>query len=66
VSDAEMVQLLKVDPAEWVEAIAGQEELMKMFGDRMPAALRGEHEDLARRINAAVTPPDLVGREGGE
>jgi phosphoenolpyruvate carboxykinase (GTP) len=66
VSDAEMTQLLKVDPAEWVEAIEGQEELMKMFGDRMPAALRGEHEDLARRINAAVTPPDLVGREGGE
>ena len=39
---------------------------MKMFGDRMPAELRGEHEDLARRINAAITPPDLVGREGGE
>ena len=66
VSDAEMTQLLKVDPAEWVEAIEGQEELMKMFGGRMPAALRAEHEDLARRINAAVTPPDLVGREGGE
>ena len=66
VSDAEMIQLLKVDPAEWVEAIAGQEEMMKMFGDRMPGPLRGEHEDLARRINAAVTPPDLVGREGGE
>jgi phosphoenolpyruvate carboxykinase (GTP) len=66
VSDAEMAQLLKVDPAEWVEAIEGQEELMHMFGDRMPDALRGEHEDLARRINVAVTPPDLVGREGGE
>src|SRR5918993_2723639 len=64
VSDADMIQLLKVDPAEWVEAIEGQEELMKLFGDRMPGALRAEHEDLARRINAAVTPPDLVGREG--
>ena len=63
---ADMVELLKVDPAEWVEAIAGQEELMQMFGDRMPQALRAEHEDLANRINAAITPADLVGREGGE
>ena len=65
-TQAQMAELLKVDPAEWVEAIAGQEELMQMFGDRMPQALRNEHEDLARRINAAITPPDLVGREGGE
>ena len=65
-SDADMAELLKVDPAEWVEAIAGQEELMQMFGDRMPKALRGEHEALARRINDAITPADLVGREGGE
>lgn len=65
-TQADMAELLKVDPAEWVEAIAGQEELMQMFGDRMPEALRNEHEDLAHRINAAITPPDLVGREGGE
>ncbi len=66
VSDADMAELLKVDPAEWVEAIAGQEELMQMFGNRMPREVRAEHEDLARRINAAITPPDLIGREGGE
>jgi phosphoenolpyruvate carboxykinase (GTP) len=66
VSDADMAELLKVDPAEWVEAIAGQEELMQMFGNRMPRELRAEHEHLARRINAAITPPDLIGREGGE
>jgi phosphoenolpyruvate carboxykinase (GTP) len=65
-SDADMAELLKVDPAEWVEAIAGQEELMQMFGDRMPRELLGEHNDLARRIDAAITPADLVGREGGE
>jgi phosphoenolpyruvate carboxykinase (GTP) len=62
----DMVELLKVDPAEWVEAIAGQEELIGMFGDRMPKALRGEHDELAHRINAAITPADLIGREGGE
>ena len=65
-SDADMADLLKVDPAEWVEAIAGQEELMRMFGDRMPRELVAEHNDLARRIDAAITPADLVGREGGE
>jgi phosphoenolpyruvate carboxykinase (GTP) len=65
VTDADMVELLKVDPAEWVEAVAGQEELIEMFGDRMPKPLLDEHEELARRINAAITPPDLVGRDSG-
>ena len=65
-SDFDMGRLLRVDPAEWVEAIAGQEGLIQMFGDRMPKELRAEHESLARRINEAITPPDLVGREGGE
>ena len=64
-SDADMAELLKVDPAEWVEAIAGQEELMQMFGDRMPRELCAEHEDLAGRINAAITPHDLFGRDSG-
>jgi phosphoenolpyruvate carboxykinase (GTP) len=64
-TDADMAELLKVDPAEWVEAIAGQEELMQMFGARMPKPLRTEHEELARRINSAITPPDLVGRDSG-
>src|SRR5499433_2693998 len=40
VSDEDMKQLLKVDPAEWVEAIAGQEEFMRMFGARMPKEMR--------------------------
>jgi phosphoenolpyruvate carboxykinase (GTP) len=65
VSEADMKQLLKVDPAEWVEALEGQDELMRMFGDRMPKELRDEHEELARRINTAVTPADLVGRDSG-
>jgi phosphoenolpyruvate carboxykinase (GTP) len=64
-SDAEMAELLTVDPAEWVEAVAGQEELIRMFGSHMPAALRAEHEELARRIHNAITPPDMVGRDSG-
>jgi phosphoenolpyruvate carboxykinase (GTP) len=65
VSDADMTELLKVDPAEWVEAVATQEELIHMFGNRMPKELIAEHDELARRINAAITPPDLVGRDSG-
>jgi phosphoenolpyruvate carboxykinase (GTP) len=65
VSDSDMAELLNVDPAEWVEAIAGQEELLQMFGSHTPKALHDEHDDLARRINKAITPPDLVGRDSG-
>jgi len=64
-SDADMTYLLKVDPAEWTEAVQGQEELIRMFGTRMPAALRAEHDELAQRIDAAITPPDLIGRDSG-
>ena len=65
VTEADMSELLKVDPAEWVEATAGQEELIAMFGSHMPKPLIREHEELARRINNAITPPDLVGRDSG-
>src|SRR5204863_8465104 len=64
-SDAAMTELLKVDPADWVEAVLGQEELIRIFGDRMPKALRTEHDELANHINAAITPPDLIGRDSG-
>ena len=64
-SDADMAELLKVDPAEWVEAIGAQEELIELFGSHMPQELIQEHDQLARRINAAITPPDLVGRDSG-
>jgi len=65
VSDADMAELLKVDPAEWVEAVSTQEELIQMFGDHMPKEIIAEHDELARRINQAITPPDLVGRDSG-
>jgi hypothetical protein len=31
----------------------------------MPKEMHEEHDDLARRINKAITPPDLVGRDSG-
>ena len=57
VPDEVMLRLLRVDPAEWVEAVAGQEDFLKSFGSRLPAPLRTEHEALAHRIYEAVTPP---------
>jgi len=64
-SDNTMAQLLKVDPAEWVEAVAGQEDFLNSLGDHLPKALRDEHTQLARRIHDAITPPDLHGRDSG-
>jgi len=54
-SDNVMRSLLKVDPAEWVEAIAGQDDFLKSYGRRMPKAMWDEHEALARRIDGKVT-----------
>ena len=57
--------LLKVDPAEWVEAVTGQDYFFETFGDRLPTAIRDEHANLARRIHDAITPPDLRDRDAG-
>ena len=54
-SDNVMRGLLKVDAAEWVEAIAGQDDFLKSYGRRMPKAMWDEHEALARRIDGKVT-----------
>ena len=54
-----METLLKVDPAEWVEAVAAQEDFFKQFGDRLPREMKQEHERLARAVETAITPPDV-------
>jgi phosphoenolpyruvate carboxykinase (GTP) len=64
-SDEAMTTLLKVDPAEWAEAVHGQEDFFNSFGDRLPQEMREEHENLARRVAEATTPPDLQGRDTG-
>jgi phosphoenolpyruvate carboxykinase (GTP) len=66
ISDADLSTLLKVDPAEWVEAVAGQDDFLALFGDRIPPALRAEHIRLAQRIEEAITPPELRGRNPGD
>ncbi len=50
VTDAAMDQLLRVDPAEWVEAVQGQHDYFDKFGDRLPREIRIQHEALAHRV----------------
>jgi phosphoenolpyruvate carboxykinase (GTP) len=59
--DQALEELLRVDYAEWVDAVQGQQEFFARFGDRLPAAIRREHEDLARRVQDTMPP----GSHGG-
>jgi phosphoenolpyruvate carboxykinase (GTP) len=51
-----LAQLLRVDAAEWVEAVEGQEHYLRSFGAHLPAGIHAEHVELARRIHEAVAP----------
>ena len=51
IGDDILARLLRVDPAEWVEAVAGQEDYFRQYGAHLPAALHAEHDDLAQRIH---------------
>ena len=64
-SDAAMATLLKVDPAEWAEAVTGQRDFFDSFGARLPRGIQEEQEALARRIEDAMIPEDLRGRDEG-
>ena len=64
-TDEAMATLLKVDPAEWAEAVHGQEDFFNSFGSHLPKEMRDEHQDLARRVSDAMTPADLQGRDVG-
>ena len=64
-SDAAVTQLLRVDPHEWAEAVHSQETFFESFGSHLPRGIREEHEQLAHRIDDAVTPADLRGRDSG-
>jgi phosphoenolpyruvate carboxykinase (GTP) len=51
-----LVQLLRVDPAEWVEAVEGQDHYLRSFGAHLPPEIQRQHEILAARIHDAVAP----------
>ena len=58
-------KLLKVDPAEWAEAVHGQEEFFETFGKRLPDGIRVEHERLAQRVQDDSSSGELRGRDHG-
>jgi phosphoenolpyruvate carboxykinase (GTP) len=49
-TDGALDTLLKVDAAEWTEALQTQEDFFGKFGDRLPSGIRDEHDALAKRI----------------
>ena len=51
-----LAALLRVDAAEWVEAVEGQEHYLRSFGRHLPPAIEEEHQKLAQRIHDAVAP----------
>jgi len=65
ISEADLAALLKVDAAEWVEAVAGQEDFFRSFGRHTPKALWDEQRGLAHRIDEMITPNELKGRDSG-
>ena len=52
VSDEDMAELLAVDPDEWTAEVGLIAEYYAMFGERLPAALSGQLDDLSRRLSA--------------
>jgi phosphoenolpyruvate carboxykinase (GTP) len=53
ISDADLAELLKVDPAEWLAEIEPIHEFYAQFGDKLPAELREQLDALAQRLRAA-------------
>ena len=48
-------QLVAVDPSAWLEEAKRNETFLEKFGDRLPGALRGEHDALVARLRRATT-----------
>ncbi len=51
ISDADMEQLLAVDPEEWRVEVPSIEEHFATFGDRVPEALKDELAELEKRLS---------------
>ncbi|MGE0682621.1 MAG: phosphoenolpyruvate carboxykinase (GTP) [Candidatus Binatia bacterium] len=52
VSPEALKELFAIDRDGWLDAVAGQQEFFKKFGDHMPKELRQESEALAKRLRA--------------
>ena len=54
-SDQVMSDLLKIEPAEWIEVISDQKNFMISFAGRIPKGILDEHQELAQRIQNALS-----------
>jgi phosphoenolpyruvate carboxykinase (GTP) len=52
VSDEDMAELTRVDPAEWKDELPSMHEHFAQFGDRLPEALRAQLQGLEQRLDA--------------
>ena len=52
VSDDDLAELLRVDPADWKAEVPSIEEHYAQFGDHLPPALRAQLDALAKRVGA--------------
>jgi phosphoenolpyruvate carboxykinase (GTP) len=54
ISPSALDELLRVDPADWLEESRATAEFFAKFGDRLPAPIRQEHEALASRLQRST------------
>jgi phosphoenolpyruvate carboxykinase (GTP) len=66
VSPDRLQTLLQVDPAEWVEAVAAQEDFFATFGSHVPQEMRDEQQRLARAVDTAIHTPEVAARSAAE
>jgi len=52
--DDVMANLLKVDAAEWLEAVVAQKDFLISFKGAIPKGILDEHHELARRLQNAI------------
>ncbi|MCL6481548.1 MAG: phosphoenolpyruvate carboxykinase (GTP) [Firmicutes bacterium] len=53
ISRATLEELLRVDPTDWASELDDIQKFFKRFGNRLPAALWQEHQNLADRLSQA-------------
>ena len=52
VSQSELDQLLSIDREGWRQNLKSQSDYFDSFGDHLPAAIKGEHEALGKRLKS--------------
>ncbi len=47
-------ELLRVDPEDWEQELIDSKDFLQKFGDRLPRAIRDEHDKLSARLGSAA------------